>query len=100
VAKELFFKRVQGNEKAIPASLRWEVFGIVSKHGGREEAEALFNLWTSSSHEDERYLALECLGRASNAELVRWVLSHAFTDSIQNQDVSFSTINAIPSQRC
>jgi hypothetical protein len=88
VAKELFSKRIRGNEKAIPASLRWEVFGIVSKYGGREETEALFDIWIRSSNEDERYLALECLGRAPDAELVRWVLSHAFTDSIQNQDVS------------
>ncbi|KAJ8124911.1 hypothetical protein O1611_g8729 [Lasiodiplodia mahajangana] len=86
-AKEMFSKRVEGNEKAIPASLRWEVFGIVTKFGDRKELEALFDIWTSSSSEDEKYLALECLGRASNAELVRWVLSHAFTSSVKGQDI-------------
>ncbi|KAI1132299.1 aminopeptidase 2 [Nemania abortiva] len=86
-AQKMFSKRVEGDEKAIPASLRWEVFGIVAKFGGREELEALFDIWTSSSSEEERYMALESLGRAGNAELVRWVLSHAFTSSVKDQDL-------------
>ena len=90
-AKAMFSKRIAGDEKAIPASLRWEVFGIVAKFGGREELEALFNIWTSSSNEEEQYLALECLGRAANSQLVRWVLSHAFTNSVKDQDVRPAT---------
>ncbi|KAI0099884.1 aminopeptidase 2 [Nemania sp. FL0031] len=88
-AKEMFSKRVKGDEKAIPASLRYEVFGIVAKFGGREDLEALLGIWTSSSSEEEKYLALECLGRAGNAELVRWVLSHAFTNCIKDPDLHY-----------
>ena len=82
----MFADRVSGKE--IPGSLRWEVFGIAAAYGGLEELKALLDLWNKSPNEDEQYLALECLGRAPNADLVKWVLSHIFTDSVKDQDVS------------
>lgn len=87
-AKELFSKRMAGEENAIPGSLRWEVFGIIAAHGGLEELKGLVELWKNSSNEDEQYLALECLGRAPSAELMKWVLSHLLTDTVKNHDVS------------
>lgn len=88
-AREMFARRTDGDGKGIHPSLKWEVFGIVAKHGGREELEQLLNLWVTSPSEDERYLALECLGCASTAELVRWVLELAFTKDVKHQDVSY-----------
>ncbi len=76
-----------GDEEAISPHLRWEVFGIVTAHGGKEEAEAMLTLWKTSPNDDEKYLALECLGRASSADLVKWALGHAFTNDIKDQDV-------------
>ncbi|KAI1145070.1 aminopeptidase 2 [Nemania diffusa] len=86
-AKEMFAERVAGKENAINPSLWWETFGIVAAYGGREELEALLNIWKSSSNEDEKYLALECLGRASTAELIEWVLDLAFTKQVKDQDL-------------
>ncbi|KAL5627077.1 hypothetical protein FOBRF1_001420 [Fusarium oxysporum] len=90
-AKELFSKRMAGDENAIPGSLRWEVFGIIAAHGGLEELKGLVELWKNSSNEDEQYLALECLGRAPNAELMKWVLSHLLTDTVKNHDMFYLT---------
>lgn len=84
----MFSRRTNGDGKAIHPSLKWEVFGIVAEHGGKEELEQLLELWRTSSSEDEQYLALECLGRAGTAELVRWVLELAFTKDVKDQDVS------------
>ncbi|KAF9770560.1 hypothetical protein IL306_011868 [Fusarium sp. DS 682] len=89
-AKELFAKRMAGDESAIPGSLRWEVFGIVAAHGGLEELQGLVKLWEKSPNEDEQYLALECLGRAPNSELMRWVLGFLLTDTVKNHDVSLN----------
>lgn len=85
----MFARRTGGDGKGIHPSLKWEVFGIVAKYGGREELDKLLNLWVTSPSEDEQYLALECLGRASTAELVRWVLELAFTKDVKHQDVSY-----------
>ncbi|KAI3399355.1 hypothetical protein diail_7082 [Diaporthe ilicicola] len=86
-AREMFARRVGGDEKAIHPSLEREVFGIVAKFGGREELEKLLHLWKTSPVEDEQYLALECLGRASTGELVTWVLELAFTKDVKDQDL-------------
>ncbi|KAF5723134.1 aminopeptidase 2 [Fusarium mundagurra] len=88
-AKELFTKRMAGDENAIPGLLRREVFGIVAAHGGLEELQSLVDLWENSSNEDEQYLALQCLGRAPNAELMKWVLSHLLTDTVKNDDMFY-----------
>ncbi|KAI1358997.1 aminopeptidase 2 [Xylaria arbuscula] len=86
-AKRMFAERVAGKENAINPSLWWETFGIVASYGGREELDDLFNIWKTSSNEDEKYLALECLGRASTDELVEWVLDLAFTKHVKDQDL-------------
>lgn len=86
----MFAVRIASDENAISPHLRWEVFGIVVAHGGRAEAEALLGLWKTSSNSDERYLALECLGRVSDASLVRWILGLAFTEDVKDQDVRAS----------
>lgn len=87
-SRRLFADRVSGNESAIPGSLRWEVFGIVAAYGGLTDLEQLLQLWENSSNEDERYLALECLGRAPTSELMQWVLGHLLTKTVKDQDVS------------
>ncbi|KAF5673948.1 aminopeptidase 2 [Fusarium denticulatum] len=86
-AKELFAKRMAGDENAIPESLWRGVFGTVAAHGGLEELQSLVDLWENSSDEDEQYLALQSLGRAPNAELMKWVLSHLLTDTVDNDNV-------------
>ncbi|KAJ3566629.1 hypothetical protein NPX13_g7065 [Xylaria arbuscula] len=86
-AKRMFAERVAGKENAINPSLWWETFGIVASYGGREELDDLFNIWKTSSNEDEEYLALECLGRASTDELVVRVLDLAFTKHVKDQDL-------------
>jgi hypothetical protein len=83
----MFARWLAGDKKAISPHLRWEVFGIVAAHGGKGELEALLSIWRTSSNEDEKYLALECLGRGSSASLVTWVLSLAFTKDVKNADV-------------
>ncbi|KAG5809381.1 hypothetical protein H9Q74_002803 [Fusarium xylarioides] len=90
-AKELFAKRMAGDENAIPGLLRREVFGIVAAHGGLEELQSLVDLWENSSNEDEQYLALQSLGRAPNAGLMKWVLSHLLTDTVKNEDMFYLT---------
>ncbi|KAF4453815.1 Aminopeptidase 2 [Fusarium albosuccineum] len=84
-AKELFAKRMAGDESVIPGSLRWELFGIVAAH------EGLRKLWETSSNEDEQYLALECLGRAPNGELMKWVLELLLTETVKNHDMFYLT---------
>lgn len=84
----MFARRRHSDGKAIHPSLKWEVFGIVAEYGGKEELEQLLDICRTSASEDEQYLALECLGRASTAELVRWVLELAFTKDVKDQDVS------------
>lgn len=93
----MFARRTSSNGKAIHPSLKWEVFGIVAEYGGSKELEQLLDLWRTSPSEDEQYLALECLGRASNSELVRWVLELAFTKDVKDQDVSHPR-NGVPSK--
>ncbi|RKL06384.1 hypothetical protein BFJ68_g10388 [Fusarium oxysporum] len=44
-------------------------YGAAAAHGGLEELES--PIWKNSSFEDEKYLVLECLGRAPNAELMK-----------------------------
>ncbi|KAI1866276.1 uncharacterized protein JN550_007664 [Neoarthrinium moseri] len=97
-ARELLDARVNGNDRSIPASLKWEVFGIVAAHGGREELQQLFNIWKTSQSEDERFYALECMGRTSTPELVQWVLGFSFTDDVKGQDlfVMLWLINSSP----
>jgi hypothetical protein len=77
-----------GDENAIPRSLRQGVFGIIAAHGGLEELQSLFDLWEDSSDEDEQDLALQSVGRAPNAELTKWVLSHLLTDTVKGEDAS------------
>ncbi|KAF5974132.1 aminopeptidase 2 [Fusarium coicis] len=81
-AKELFAKRMAGDENAIPGSLRRGVFEIIAAHGGLGELQSLFDLWEDSSDEEEQELALQSVGRAPNAELTKWVLSHLLTDTM------------------
>lgn len=88
-AREMFARRTGGEAKGIHPSLKWEVFGIVAKYGGKEDLGKLLCLWLTSPSEEEKYLALECLGRAGTAELIRWVLELAFTKDVKDQDVSF-----------
>ncbi|RBR16950.1 hypothetical protein FVER53590_05705 [Fusarium verticillioides] len=88
-AKELFAKRMAGDENAIPESLWRGVFRTVAAHGGLEELQSLVDLWENSSDEHEQYLALQSLGRASNAELMKWVLSHLLTDTVKNEDMFY-----------
>lgn len=75
------------HEKAIPPHLRYEVFQIVASLGGIAELQALREIWRTSTNNDERYLALECMGCGSSAALVEWVLSHALTEEVKNADV-------------
>ncbi|SCO32214.1 uncharacterized protein FFMR_02338 [Fusarium fujikuroi] len=60
-------------------------------HGGLEELEALVDLWKNSFNEGEQYPALECLGRPTNAELVKWVLSYLLTDAVKNHGMFYLT---------
>lgn len=87
-AREMFSRRIGGDEEAIHPSLRLEVFGIVAEHGSRQELEKLLDVWRSSPSDIERYQALQCLGRASTVELITWVLKLAFTRDVKDQDVS------------
>ncbi|KAM7191786.1 aminopeptidase 2 [Naviculisporaceae sp. PSN 640] len=86
-ARDMFERRVGGDEQAIPPSLRWEVFGIVVAHGGSEEVEHVLNIWLTSTNEDEKYLALECLGRTRNPNLIQRVLGLAFTGQVGPEDL-------------
>jgi aminopeptidase 2 len=83
----MFEQRVAGKENAINPSLWGETFGIVAAYGGEEELRAVLNVCKTSPNEDEKYLALECLGRAPTAELVGWMLDLAFTKQVKDQDV-------------
>ncbi|QGI62724.1 hypothetical protein CEK26_006685 [Fusarium fujikuroi] len=83
--KEPYWKRMAGHENG------WKVFGIVAAHGGLEELEALVDLWKNSFNEGEQYPALECLGRPTNAELVKWVLSYLLTDAVKNHGMFYLT---------
>ena len=51
------------------------------------EVEELFSIWKNSPNDEEKYLALECLGRVRNARLAKWVLGHAFSQDVKSQDV-------------
>ena len=86
-AKDMFARRLAGDEKATPPHLRYEVFQIVAAHGGKDELESLLDIWRTSTNDDEKYLALECLGCGSSIPLVTWVLSLAFTKDVKNADV-------------
>lgn len=86
-ANQMFTKRLDGDEHAILPSLRYEVFGVVAAHGGRHELEGLLEIWNTSKNDDEKYLALECLGRTRDLELIRWVLDLAFTDQVGGEDL-------------
>ncbi|KAM0209035.1 hypothetical protein ACHAPA_010733 [Fusarium lateritium] len=90
-ARKLFENRMAGQEDAIPGALRWEVFGIIAANGGLAELQGLLKLWQTSSNEDEQYLALECLGRAPTAELMKWVLELLLTDTVKNHDMFYLT---------
>ena len=51
------------------------------------EIEELFSIWKNSSNDEEKYLALECLGRVRSTELAKRVLGHAFSKDVKPQDV-------------
>lgn len=78
-AGEMLDRRTAGDGRGLHRSLKSGAFGIFATHAPTEELKKLLRLWKASPSEDERYLALDCLGRA-NAEML-------VTD-VKHQDVS------------
>ena len=83
----MFDAYLTGDKDALSPSLRYEVFGIVAGHGGEKEIKELYKIFKTSSNEDDKNFALECLGRAPTPKLLRHVLEFALTKDVKDQDV-------------
>lgn len=86
-AKEMFKKYAAGDKSAIHPNIRGSVFGMSLKYGGKEEYEAILDLFRNSNNGDERNTALRTLGRAKDPELIQRTLDMILSGEVKSQDL-------------
>ncbi|KAI8635130.1 peptidase family M1-domain-containing protein [Xylariaceae sp. FL1651] len=86
-AKEMFAKYKGGDKSAIHPNIRGSVFGMALKYGGKEEYDAIMNLYHASTNSDERNTALRCIGRAKDPELIQRTLDFVLSSEVKSQDL-------------
>ena len=86
-AKRRFDLYVTGRDKsAVHPNMRSAIYGIVIRHGGKDEYAALKNEWKTTTSVDGREIALRALGRIQDPDLLPDYLALLFTD-VATQDV-------------
>ncbi|KAI4600126.1 Aminopeptidase 2 mitochondrial [Pestalotiopsis sp. 9143b] len=86
-AKEMFTKYAAGDKSAIHPNIRGSVFGMALKYGGKEEYDAILNIFRTSVNSDERNTALRVLGRAKDPELMKRTLDFILSPEVKSQDI-------------
>lgn len=86
-AKRRFDLYVTGRDKsAVHPNMRSAIYGIVIRHGGKDEYAALRNEWKTTTSVDGREIVLRALGRIQDPDLLPDYLALLFTD-VATQDV-------------
>lgn len=86
-AKGMFAKYKAGDKSAIHPNIRGSVFSIALKYGGKEEYEAIMDIFRGSHNTDERNTALRCIGRAKDPELIQRTLDFTLSNEVKSQDI-------------
>ncbi|KAI0113996.1 peptidase family M1-domain-containing protein [Nemania sp. FL0031] len=90
-AKDMFTKYKAGDKSAIHPNIRGSVFGIALKYGGKEEYDAIMDIFRTSNNTDERNTALRCVGRAKDPELIQRTLEFTLGNEVKSQDIYLPT---------
>ncbi|KAI0864148.1 peptidase family M1-domain-containing protein [Xylaria cubensis] len=90
-AKAMFAKYKAGDKSSIHPNIRGSVFGMALKHGGKEEYDAILDIFRGSTNTDERNTALRCIGRAKDPELIRRTLELTLSNEVKSQDIYLPT---------
>ncbi|KAI0456585.1 peptidase family M1-domain-containing protein [Xylaria acuta] len=90
-AKDMFAKYKAGDKSSIHPNIRGSVFGMALKYGGKEEYDAILNIFRESTNTDERNTALRCIGRAKNPELLQRTLEFTLGNEVKSQDIYLPT---------
>ncbi|TRX97828.1 hypothetical protein FHL15_001038 [Xylaria flabelliformis] len=90
-AKAMFAKYKAGDKSSIHPNIRGSVFGMALKHGGKEEYDAILDIFRGSNNTDERNTALRCIGRAKDPELIRRTLELTLSNEVKSQDIYLPT---------
>lgn len=89
-AKRRFKDFCAGNTKAIHPNLRGMVYSTVVRNGGREEFEAVLDLYNKLTVPDQKLSALGALGMAAQPDLVQEMLGLTLNDEVvRPQDVIY-----------
>lgn len=84
-ARERFAKHCDGSQ-VLPADLRSAIYGIVLKHGGEAEYEAMLKLLHASDHQEEKVRVLRSLGLTSDPALMKRTLDFSLSNDVRSQD--------------
>ncbi|KAI1735939.1 peptidase family M1-domain-containing protein [Xylaria scruposa] len=90
-AKDMFAKYKAGDKSSIHPNIRGSVFGMALKYGGKEEYDAILDIFRTSTNTDERNTALRCIGRAKDPELIQRTLELTLSNEVKSQDIYLPT---------
>ena len=91
-AKRRFQAYRDGDETAIPSSLRSAVFRTVISEGGHSEYEVVKEEYTNTTSIDGKEICLQSLGRVSTTELVNDFMDFQFSPAVAVQDAHSGSI--------
>ncbi|CAK7223929.1 Aminopeptidase 2 mitochondrial [Sporothrix bragantina] len=86
-AKDMFNRFRAGDKEAIHPNIRGSVYGMALKYGGKEEYDAVIDIYRNSRNSDERNTALRSLGRAKDPELIKRTLAMLTDKDVKDQDI-------------
>ncbi|KAI1749357.1 peptidase family M1-domain-containing protein [Xylaria castorea] len=90
-AKDMFAKYKAGDKSSIHPNIRGSVFGMALKYGGKEEYDAILDIFRTSTNTDERNTALRCIGRSKDPELIQRTLELTLSNEVKSQDIYLPT---------
>ncbi|RKP04556.1 peptidase family M1-domain-containing protein [Thamnocephalis sphaerospora] len=88
-ARARFAKFIDGDRTALHPDIRGSVFGILIKHGGSEDFDAVLKLYRESNIADQKLTALSALGCGHNAAIVESALSLSLSEDVRAQDTIY-----------
>lgn len=84
-SRKRFARHCDGSQP-LPADLRSAIYGIVLKHGGTSEYEAMMKLLQSSDLQEEKVRILRSLGITSDPALIQRTLEFSLSSDVRSQD--------------
>ncbi|KAK3736507.1 hypothetical protein QZH41_009395, partial [Actinostola sp. cb2023] len=77
-------------ESTIDADLRSAVYCIVLEHGNEATLDAVEKLFREADLPEERVRLMRCMGKVTQADLIKRVLKFALSDDVRSQDTVFA----------